>query len=321
MKMFFRLVLVIALGVIAAVLDMTLWNAWRTGHPHTTPIMGVVTRRGLSSADPLTVLFCMSVLFSAAFLMSVVAVFFPGAGKWSKRKRDGLWPNLVAKDPDLPPSWTCAHCGGGGRILGISMSVGSVNGFEARGQGMSRETIEVGAFTWSRVQRLYDADPAVHWRRCAAAGLECPQEVFAQLFHAEEMHSMPTESADVRPGVSRLLNLWSVRAVDWGRWQLEELSGIAVRQVRVDRGYQYAVDEAWKRAGQFSIVDEQEEVANHWREAKSWVVAPVIVAADLLGGGTGFQLVVGFTRLGNMLALLDREEIPEVQKHLVWIGR
>jgi hypothetical protein len=24
---------------------------------------------------------------------------------------------------------------------------------------MSREAIEVGAFTWSRVQRLYDADP------------------------------------------------------------------------------------------------------------------------------------------------------------------
>ena len=48
---------------------------------------------------------------------------------------------------------------------------------------MNREAIEVGAFTWSRVQRLYDADPTAHWRRCAAEGLECSQEVFAQLFH------------------------------------------------------------------------------------------------------------------------------------------
>jgi hypothetical protein len=36
---------------------------------------------------------------------------------------------------------------------------------------MSREAIEVGAFTWSRVQRLYDADAAVHWQRCQAEGL------------------------------------------------------------------------------------------------------------------------------------------------------
>jgi hypothetical protein len=108
MKMFFRLVLVIVLGVIAAVLDMTLWNAWRTGLPHGTPIMGVVTRRGISSADPLTVLFCVTVLFNAAFLVTVVALLFPGAGEWFKRKRDGLWP--PAYEPDVGPSWICAHC-------------------------------------------------------------------------------------------------------------------------------------------------------------------------------------------------------------------
>ena len=31
---------------------------------------------------------------------------------------------------------------------------------------MSREAIEVGAFTWSRVQRLYDPDATLHWQRC-----------------------------------------------------------------------------------------------------------------------------------------------------------
>ena len=75
------------------------------------------------------------------------------------------------------------------------------------------------------------------------------------------------------------------------------------------------------RATQFGIVDEREDVVNHWRDAKSWVVPPVVVSGDLLGGGTGFELLVGYTRLGNLLGLLDREEVPEALKHLVWVGR
>ena len=54
---------------------------------------------------------------------------------------------------------------------------------------MSRDAIEVGAFTWSRIQRLYDADPVIHWQRCEAEGLQCPQEVFTQLFHEEAKRS------------------------------------------------------------------------------------------------------------------------------------
>jgi hypothetical protein len=52
---------------------------------------------------------------------------------------------------------------------------------------MFRETIEVGAFTWSRIQRLYDADPVAHWQRCELEGLQCPQEGFAQLFHLSRL--------------------------------------------------------------------------------------------------------------------------------------
>jgi hypothetical protein len=76
---------------------------------------------------------------------------------------------------------------------------------------MSREAIEVGAFTWSRVQRLYDADAAAHWRRCQTEGLECPAEVFAQLFHEDANN----------PDFAAI-----VRAVDWGRvrWEMEEMS-------------------------------------------------------------------------------------------------
>jgi hypothetical protein len=177
-----------------------------------------------------------------------------------------------------------------------------------QGQTVSRAAIEVGAFCWGRIQRLYDADPAIHWQRCESQGFECPLEVFTQLFHEDAKN----------PDFAAI-----VRAVDWGRvrWELQDMSGIALRHVRVDRGYQYALDEARERAAQFGIVDDREEVVEHWREARSWIAAPVIVAADLVGGGAGFELMVGFTRMGNLLGMLDREEISEVLKHLVWVGR
>jgi hypothetical protein len=170
-----------------------------------------------------------------------------------------------------------------------------------------REAIEVGAFSWARIQRLYDADPVVHWQRCESEGLQCPQEVFTQLFHEEATNE---DFAVI------------VRAVDWGRitWELAELSGVALRHVRVDRGYQHALDEARDQATQFGIVDERQEVVDHWKEAKSWIVPPVVVDVALLGGGSGYELLVGYTRLGNLLGLLDRQEASEVQKHLVWMG-
>jgi hypothetical protein len=173
---------------------------------------------------------------------------------------------------------------------------------------MDRSVIEVGVFSWARIQRLYDADAVVHWQRCEAEGLQCPQEVFAQLFSEEANNE---DFAVI------------VRAVDWGRvsWELQEMSGVALRHLRVDRGYQYALDEARTQATQFGIVDEREEVVAHWQEAKSWMVAPVLIAGDLLGGSPGFELLVGFTRLGNLLGMLDREEVKETQRHLVWVGR
>ena len=173
---------------------------------------------------------------------------------------------------------------------------------------MSRKALEVAVYTWGRVQRLYDADPTVHWERCEGQGLECPQEVFTQLFHEEASNA---DFAAV------------VRAVDWGRvhWELEEFSGIALRQIRVDRGYQYALDEARDRATQFGIVDDREEVVAHWRDAQSWFAPPVMVAGEVLGTNVGYELLVGYTRLGNLLGLLDRQEVPEVKQHLVWVGR
>jgi hypothetical protein len=108
MRIVFRLVLAIALGIIAAALDMTMWNAWFIGHPHMTPIMGVVTRRGITSADPMGVLCLMTILFNAAFLTATLAWFFPGVGIWARQKRDAVWP--PPKDPDPGPIWICPHC-------------------------------------------------------------------------------------------------------------------------------------------------------------------------------------------------------------------
>jgi hypothetical protein len=167
--------------------------------------------------------------------------------------------------------------------------------------------IDVGAFAWGRVQRLYDADPEVHWQRCEAEGLQCPLEVFTQLFHAD---ATDTDFVAI------------VRAVDWGRahWELSELSGIALRSMSVDRGYQHALDEARNRATQFGIVDDREEVVNHWRDMHSWFTPPVMVAGEVLASRVGYELLAGFTRLGNLLGLLDRVDVPEAQRHLAWIG-
>jgi hypothetical protein len=173
---------------------------------------------------------------------------------------------------------------------------------------VNRRELEVGAFSWARIQRLYDADGVVHWQRCEVEGLQCPQEVFMQLFHEK---AKDQDFAVI------------VRSIDWGRvpWELQEMSGVALRHMRVPREYQLALDEARDHAICYGIVNDREEVETHWKEAKTWAVAPVVVEAQLLAGGGGFELLVGFTRLGNLLGMLDREGITESQRHLVWVGR
>ena len=47
---------------------------------------------------------------------------------------------------------------------------------------------------------------------------------------------------------------------------------------------------------------------------------PVLVTGDVTGRGFQYELLVGFTRLGNLLGLLDREEVPELKRHRVWVG-
>jgi hypothetical protein len=107
MKILFRLALVIVLGAIAAILDTKLWGVLHTGHPYTSPIMGLMTRRGVISADPVASLFEMTVLCNAAFLVAAVAWFFPGPIRWLRQKKLEIWS--PTKEPDPPPPWICAH--------------------------------------------------------------------------------------------------------------------------------------------------------------------------------------------------------------------
>ena len=92
--------------------------------------------------------------------------------------------------------------------------------------------------------------------------------------------------------------------------------------VRVARDFQHALDEARNQATTFGIAVDRLEVVNHRRDAKSWIVPPVAVSWDLIGGGggAGLEFLISYTRLGNLLALLDREDVPGIYKHLVWIG-
>jgi hypothetical protein len=48
---------------------------------------------------------------------------------------------------------------------------------------MSREAIEVGAFTWGRIQRLYDDDTVTHWQRCESVltKIELPHHIVVDL--------------------------------------------------------------------------------------------------------------------------------------------
>lgn len=93
------------------------------------------------------------------------------------------------------------------------------------------------------VQTLYVPGLEQHWVRCRAEiGLDRPLEVFEELFF--EHH-----------GDEDFGTLY--RAVDWSAatWTELELSGVALRQVGVDRGYQYAVDEARARTLEEGLSD------------------------------------------------------------------
>jgi hypothetical protein len=163
------------------------------------------------------------------------------------------------------------------------------------------------AISWSAIQRQFAPDLSDHWARAKVLGLDCPQDVFEQLFHEQrDSSSLAT----------------IVRFVDWGavRWEEGDLSGVALRQVGVPRPYERAVDEARARSAQEGFYDERPEVMTHWEAARTWIRSPIVLAGEVLQSALSYELIVGFTRLGNLLGVLDRQDIPESVLHRVWIG-
>ena len=164
------------------------------------------------------------------------------------------------------------------------------------------------AVNWSQVQALYEPTLEAHWARCRdELALDCPIEVFEELFFE---HHGDALFADL------------CRAVDWQGviWRETELSGVALRRVAVDAFYQHAVDEARERTLIEGLVDDRPEIVAFWVEHGTWFRPPVLVTGEVTGSGFQYELLVGFTRLGNLLGLLDREEVPESRRHRVWLG-
>lgn len=164
------------------------------------------------------------------------------------------------------------------------------------------------ALTGNAVRKTYSPDAAEFFARAQAQGLQCPLDVFEQLFvdhHDDAAFDTLVERID-----------WST--VEWSE---KHLSGIVLRRVAVPRAYQYAVDEARGRTAQNGFHDERQEVMNHWQEAKTWIRSPIVLAGDLLQTAVQYELIVGFTRLGNILGALDRQDAPESSQHTIWLGK
>jgi hypothetical protein len=58
----------------------------------------------------------------------------------------------------------------------------------------------------------------------------------------------------------------------------------------------------------------------HWRSAGTWLRSPIPVDGDVTSTTLDNECLVGFTRLGNLLGLLDRQDIPEYSNHHVWLN-
>jgi len=160
---------------------------------------------------------------------------------------------------------------------------------------------------WSTVPAAYAPILATHWRACQALGLDCPLEVFEELFYE---HHDDADSEEV------------CRGIDWARvtWDEVELSGVALRNVAVDRGYRYAGDEARWATAEEGIDDDRPDVLTSRREHKTRMRPPVVVTGDATGCGYHYELLVGFTRLGNLLGLLGGRDMPETMEHRAWLG-
>lgn len=61
--------------------------------------------------------------------------------------------------------------------------------------------------------------------------------------------------------------------------------------------------------------DDRTAVTQHWTESHTWIRAPIVLAGELLQPNLPYELIVGFTPLGNLLGALDRQDLSEYTSH------
>jgi hypothetical protein len=161
--------------------------------------------------------------------------------------------------------------------------------------------------TWNRIESLYESIPERHARAAQLVGLSCPAVVFTALFH--DRH----DDADLE----RLL-----RGIDFSQitWKQEDRSGVALRQICVERGFQEAVDEAYRDIVENHVIHQREEVVTSWRETGTWIEPPILLSGAVLGTAIRDYLLVGSTRLGCLFAFLDQGVVTQSARHQVWVG-
>ena len=162
--------------------------------------------------------------------------------------------------------------------------------------------------TWKQLQSSFMDDPTVFWEYWQDRGLDCPLEVFIQLFY---------DQVGV-PGVPSM-----TCAVDWAqiRWAQETLSGHQLCAVHVDRQFDHAVDEAYRSTIEYGITDDRPAVVEGWARQRTWMEPPILVTGEVIGTDYRHVLLVGNSRIGNLWGLLGRGELSHEQTHPVWIGR
>jgi hypothetical protein len=162
--------------------------------------------------------------------------------------------------------------------------------------------------TWHRIQSLYEPIADNHARAVQLAGLWCPPAVFTALFH-DRHHDADLE--------------WLLRGIDFSQvtWEQEDRSGVALRQVSVDRALQEAVDEAYRDIVDNDVIHEREDVVTSWREMGTWIEPPIFLSGTVLGTAIRDHLLLGSTRLGCLRAFLDQGVVTEFARHQVWVGQ
>jgi hypothetical protein len=165
----------------------------------------------------------------------------------------------------------------------------------------------VNRLPYTAIAALYSPDLAEHRARARDVGIDCPDDVFEQLFHPPQMDP---------------LLLVAVASVDWldVRWREAELSGVALAQIGLPRSYDAAVQSARLSALKLGPEDERPEVLTAWEAAGTWPRPPVLVSGDLVGSEFSYQLLVGRTRLGVLIGLMERGDVPPDRRHRVWVG-